>query len=329
MVVFTASLVATARELRDFLGSITPRCTLYVDIDGENLSRYGSISLITILVHQLQEIHIIDVLSLGYVAFTTVSDSGTTLKSVLEDPTITKCFWDVRNDADALWSHFEVSLAGVMDIQLLENASRQTGHDKEFLCERDKAIRMDLSPIVGLTNVSRDNSRPGSTWMPLRSKGDGDSTPICSRPLDKETVLACTRGVLHLRGLRDVYMRRISIAWLAKVRFESAKRVIEAQSVDYEPQSPMKIKGPWKARLGTVGIAPAMFERKTLDRSADGNPGRGLLKVSTLETTNKDVHNAEKKRSRLFRWKDAATYQQPPPPKYQDIDNTSTADWWD
>lgn len=317
MVVFTASLVSTARELQDFLGSITPRCTLYIDLEGENLSRYGSISLITVLVHQFQEIHIIDVLSLGYVAFTTTAESGTTLKSVLEDPTITKCFWDVRNDADALWAHYEVNLAGVMDIQLLENASRQTGHDKEFLCERDKAIHMDLSPIVGLTNVSRD-TRPESTWTPMQ-RNTNRGTPISARPLDKETVLSCTRGVLHLRGLRDVYMRRISIAWLAKVRYESAQRVIEAQSDDYEPQSPRKIKGPWKARLGAVGIAPAMLERKTLDRSSD----KGLLKVSTLETIKEP--RLEKKRSRLLRWKDLATHH---PPKYQEVDNTA-GDWWD
>ena len=35
-------------------------------------------------------------------SFTTASDDGKTLKSILEDPDIPKCLWDVLNDVDAL-----------------------------------------------------------------------------------------------------------------------------------------------------------------------------------------------------------------------------------
>lgn len=75
---------------------------------------------------------LIDVLALGKEAFATASNNGKTLKSILEDPNIPKCAWDVRNDADALWALYDVGLASVIDIQLLENASRVG--DKTYIC---------------------------------------------------------------------------------------------------------------------------------------------------------------------------------------------------
>ncbi|KAL2060851.1 hypothetical protein VTL71DRAFT_8903 [Oculimacula yallundae] len=47
-----------------------------------------------------------------------------TLKEILECPDITKIFFDVRNDADALFAHFGIHLRGTLDLQLLENYQR-------------------------------------------------------------------------------------------------------------------------------------------------------------------------------------------------------------
>lgn len=327
MSIFTSSLISTPRELREFLSSIPPRSTLYVDLEGDSLCRRGTVSLVTILVHQLQEIHIIDILSLGYAAFTTISDSGQTLKAILEDVSMTKCFWDVRNDADALWAQYEVNLAGVIDIQLLENASRQTGRDKEYLAGRDTAITNDLNPNIGINNVDRKH-RPGSFWLPLQcyvAEGDDmrDFPPILRRPLDKEIILACTRGVLHLRGLRDVYMKRISIAWLGKVRQESAKRVAESHAEDYEPQSPLEAKGPWKARIGTVGMEPMMLEKKFQVYEAENN--MQATRLSNVGMMDVQEQKMEKKRSRLLPWKGFASYRSS---KVKAIEAAS-GDWWD
>ena len=57
---------------------------------------------------------LIDVHVLGDQAFTIASSEDTALKSTLEDPNICKYIWDVRNDANALWFHYGVSLAGIM-----------------------------------------------------------------------------------------------------------------------------------------------------------------------------------------------------------------------
>jgi hypothetical protein len=68
--------------------SILPSSTLYLDLEGNRLSRHGTISLITILIHPQRVVRLIDVLVLGKPAFTTASNNGKTLKSILEDPDI-------------------------------------------------------------------------------------------------------------------------------------------------------------------------------------------------------------------------------------------------
>lgn len=306
MVVFSASLVSSTSELREFLASVPPHCTLYLDLEREDTRREGSISLITILVHPLHEVHIIDVLSLGYRAFTTTCETGADLASLLGDAGVTKCVWDVSNTAHALWADYEISIAGAMDIQLLENASRRAGHDKAFLCERDRAIRYDLQHH----HHHHHHNHGGSKWMPLPG-GPRDSA---ARPLQSDTLLDCTRGVLHLQALRDVYMRRISIAWLAKVRDESAHRVALARDAgEYEPRSlhAAANKGPWTARLGAAAST-------AVSGRADE---KGLIRVTTLELGAREV---EKKRSRLLRLKDSLSAC-----RHTGIQTGACDDWWD
>jgi hypothetical protein len=134
----TPTLISSVPELQAFLSSIPPSSTLFLDLEGISLSRHGTISLITILIHPQRVVRLIDVLALGKLAFTTASNDGNTLKAIFEDPDISKCLWDVRNDADALWALYHVGLAGVTDIQLLENAS-STG-DKTYVRGLDKSV---------------------------------------------------------------------------------------------------------------------------------------------------------------------------------------------
>jgi exonuclease 3'-5' domain-containing protein 1 len=231
----TPTLISSVAELEAFLSTIPPSSTLYLDLEGNSLSRHGTISLITILIHPQKVVRLIDVLVLGKSAFTTASNSGKTLKSIFEDPDIPKCLWDVRNDADALWALYHVSLAGVTDIQLLENASR-TG-DKTYVRGLDKSVQFDLK--LGFMELNR--------W--IRTKKEVVSlmaaNVFASRPMDAKTVQYCANDVLHLPDLHALYLKRIQGDWLARAKQESERRVAEAHSPGYEPQSPSKKLGPW------------------------------------------------------------------------------------
>jgi len=94
--------IEAAREELDAT-KINPHTPLlYVDIEGDDLCRYGSVSLIQMHIPTIKMTFIIDVFVLGADVFTTSIEPSITLKSVLESEDIIKCFFDVRNDSDAL-----------------------------------------------------------------------------------------------------------------------------------------------------------------------------------------------------------------------------------
>ena len=136
------TLLSSLPDLHDFLSSIPQSSTLYLDLEGTKLSRNGTLSIITILVHPTQAACLIDVQTLGNSAFITAGSNGKTLKVLLEDSRTSKCLWDVRNDADALWAHHQIRLAGVTDLQLLENASR--AGDKTYVRGLDLCVEKNL-----------------------------------------------------------------------------------------------------------------------------------------------------------------------------------------
>jgi exonuclease 3'-5' domain-containing protein 1 len=101
-----SALIGNVPELRKFLSALSKSSALYLDIEGLNLSRHGTISIISILLHPSNKVQLIDVSALGSLAFSTESEDGKTLRSILEDHSVRKYIWDVRNDANALWFHY-------------------------------------------------------------------------------------------------------------------------------------------------------------------------------------------------------------------------------
>lgn len=98
----STSLISSVPDLQAFVATITTRSTLYVDLEGHKLSRNGTLAIVTLLLHPQRVVKVIDVTTMKETAFTTQAGNGESLKSILENPAISKGFWDVRNDADAL-----------------------------------------------------------------------------------------------------------------------------------------------------------------------------------------------------------------------------------
>jgi exonuclease 3'-5' domain-containing protein 1 len=236
-----AALVSSLPDLQAFLTSIPPSgtCTLCLDLEGRNLGRDGTLLLMTVLVHPSRATYIVDVQTLGDDAFTTPCDNGTTLKAILEEAYVPKYLWDVRNDADVLWSHHHVRLAGVIDVQLLENASRFG--DKTYLHGLDRSVERDLGldfmEVQRWAKVKRDMKALMSTDI------------FAHRPLDEKTMEYCANDVVYLPALHDLYNKRITNEWLEKAMDESARRVVEACGPAYEPRSEKKKFGPWGSGL--------------------------------------------------------------------------------
>jgi hypothetical protein len=130
---------------------------LSVDLEGYHLSRHGTISLVQIFVHATNVVYLVHVAVLDAAAFSTpvTVPSGIfkgmplTLKTVLESSAVTKLFWDCRGDSDALYHLYGVKLAGVIDVQLWDVATRGSSKERARVKSLSHAftqrMRRDLS----------------------------------------------------------------------------------------------------------------------------------------------------------------------------------------
>jgi exonuclease 3'-5' domain-containing protein 1 len=89
----------------------------------------------------------------------TPAKSGETLRGILESISIPTVFFDVCNDSDALFSHFQVNFAGILDIQLMELATRR--FSRRCVNGLTKCIERDLP--LGLAEVK--------VWKEIKEKG--------------------------------------------------------------------------------------------------------------------------------------------------------------
>ncbi|KAH9896369.1 ribonuclease H-like domain-containing protein [Xylariomycetidae sp. FL2044] len=256
-------LVSSLPDLRVFLSSTPPSSKLYLDLEGNKLSRNGTISIITILAHATQTTSLIDVQVLGKSAFTTPDADGKTLKSILEDPNTPKYLWDLRNDADALWAHYQVRLAGVTDVQLLENAARPG--DKTYLRGLETCVTKDLNLKFMASH------RWTKTKREIRALMSQDI--FSRRPMDVKTMQYCANDVAVLPDLHILYMKRLDSQWKEKVATESTRRVDQACAPAYEPQSEAKKLGPWGTgsdkKVVTLDEMMEMWEQEREDALAE------------------------------------------------------------
>lgn len=240
------------------LGDTKSQPVVYIDLEGINLSRNGSISIISIYIDRRRFTYLVDVHTLGSTAFTTAAPDGSTLKSLLESPGITKVFFDVRNDSDALHHHYGVRLEGVEDVQLMENASRRGW--RTYLKGLERCIAEAVPTSAEEKKRWKEVKEAGvKLFAPERG---GSYEVFNARPLSAEIVQYCVNDVRFLPQLRTNYWDRLSEVWREKVKDETKNRVLLSQSKAYQPDSKDNMFGPWEApdsRPGTESTkgAPA------------------------------------------------------------------------
>lgn len=199
---------------------------LYFDLEGAPLSRDGTISLIAVYVHSKQHVYLIDVHTLQSTAFDTATPDGTTLRAILQSPAITKVFFDIRKDAEALHAHFDIALRGIEDVQLMENALR-SDRERRFLNGLDRCIELDAGATPAEMRAWREIKRKGlGIFQP---KLGGSYGSFEARPLDPDLLAYCINDVVFLPDLRQAYLRRLNGMWRARVVLAAERRVLKAQ----------------------------------------------------------------------------------------------------
>ncbi|EFZ03868.1 DnaQ-like (or DEDD) 3'-5' exonuclease superfamily protein [Metarhizium robertsii] len=237
-------LIDTAGAISELMNNIEdlPKepPSLYFDIEGDNLSRHGTIAILQLYVMPINATYLIDVYTLGDKCFSTPGGNGRTLKDILEFSSIPKVFFDVRNDSDALHGHFKIKLAGIQDLQLMELATRS--FSKRCVNGLSKCIERDGSFTIDEKLV----------WMETKKKGlllfapeEGGSYDIFKqRPLPKDIVLYCAQDVQILPRLWSYYNRKLSKKWRTKMLDASKERVALSQSPSYNGKGPHMALSP-------------------------------------------------------------------------------------
>jgi exonuclease 3'-5' domain-containing protein 1 len=210
-----AQMIDSPSALKAFIGGLPgldgPVPSLYIDLEGNNLSRKGTLSLVTILVEPRHTVHLIDVTGLGKQAFqvTGPSPDERTLKSILESQDIVKVFFDIRNDSDALFGLFGVRVAGIEDVQLMELASRN--FSKRFINGLAKCIERDSTlPYAEKREWKASKERGHKLFDP--NLGGGYAV-FDERPLSTEINKYCVQDVIHMPVLRELYRAKLCDVW--------------------------------------------------------------------------------------------------------------------
>jgi exonuclease 3'-5' domain-containing protein 1 len=233
-------MIDNATALKAFIDGLDKDSILYVDLEGNNLSRHGTLSLITVLVGSRHTVHLVDVTTLGKEAFSVSGTNEKTLQQILESRDIIKVFYDIRNDSDALFSLFGVRVGGIEDLQLMELGGRRGS--KRLIKGLAKAIDQDAQ-------LSAADSK---AWKEVKDAGrklfapelGGSFEVFDQRPLSAEVLKYSVQDVLYMPALRKNYLDQLSPVWKAKVEEEAAGRIALSQSATFNGKGRHMAEGP-------------------------------------------------------------------------------------
>ena len=252
------TVVNTVFRLRKMLDDITRVCNshrpaLFLDSDGRRLCRTGPLTILEVHVDVPNQSHtyVVHVHILEHSSFSTFSTNGQyTLRKVLENPAIPKAFFDVRMDADALYAQYDITLAGIIDLQLMElsaRAKRDGGSDGRL---HSLATCVDHDSGLDPEKVARFESikaRGKALWDPALG---GRYDVFESRPLSPDILAYCEASVLAMPRLFKEYNSRLdSKMYLTERHDFHARRIVEASRnrvlVAHGPPRQASSKGPW------------------------------------------------------------------------------------
>ncbi|KAJ4146943.1 hypothetical protein LMH87_001497 [Akanthomyces muscarius] len=234
----TASVLSGVLDILHGLPTVPP--SIFIDLEGENLSRHGTISILQIHVLPLKRTYLIDLYTLDETAFSVTGARGQTLKQILESSKIPKVIFDVRNDSDALYKHFNIRLAGMQDLQLMEVATRSFG--RKHVNGLAKCIERDASLSAAERQRWKDCKETGiRLFAPERG---GSYKVFNHRPMSKEILQYCVQDVHFMPRLWAYYNGKMTPQWHQRAEIESKERVKLSQSPSYVSHGPHKALAP-------------------------------------------------------------------------------------
>jgi exonuclease 3'-5' domain-containing protein 1 len=214
--------------------------SLFVDLEGVNLSRNGTISILQIFILPRHHTYLVDIHTLKETAFTHQTVLGRTLKDILESSSIQKVFFNVRNDSDALYSHFGIKLAAVQDLQLMELATRS--FPKRRVNGLAKCIEHDAPMNIAERRAWNAAKEKGKDLFAPERGGTYEVFNI--RPLPEEIMQYCVQDAQFLPKLWEKYNRKLNWSWEKRIEKEVENRITLSQSPTFNGKGPHMALAP-------------------------------------------------------------------------------------
>lgn len=203
------TVIDSEESLIPLLDSITSLAveppSLYINLEGIAVGRNGSISILSLYIAPTKETYLIDIHSLQETAFSTTTASGNSLKNILESPTIPKVVFDIRNDSDALFNRFQISVDGIKVLHLMEIAARNGSWGLDSTPSLTECIEKDRSRQISIKERTEwRKAKEDGYWVIAPEKG-GRFEVLNERPIKPEIIKYCQMDVLMFRSLYDIY----------------------------------------------------------------------------------------------------------------------------
>jgi exonuclease 3'-5' domain-containing protein 1 len=207
----TIVLVDNMKELREFLKNVANlkrykkwnqqalAIEWFIDLEGYPHGWHGNLGLVQTTFASLPGVsYLLDPIALSDELFTTTGpDKFFTLKDYLEDPEIPKGLWDCREDNRAFVGQRKIQMKGVIDMQLMELATRHAG-GRGFV----KGLYNATSDLR-LTNAER------YAWQQKKKAGGSFEGTWTKRPLPEMLIDYAAGDTIYLPHLYAVYLEKL------------------------------------------------------------------------------------------------------------------------
>ncbi|EEH33503.1 hypothetical protein PAAG_04553 [Paracoccidioides lutzii Pb01] len=252
----TSSIIDNSSSLIKLIDTIdtlpTSPPSLYIDLEGISLSREGRISILQLFNHPKNHLYLVDIHVLGHEAFTTAAANGKSLRTILESPDVPKVFFDVRNDSNAFFFHFDIRLQGVEDIQLMENASRPGFLSrKRFVSGLARCVEHDAPISLSEKRLWKEHKERRVRLFNPDCGGSYET--LNARPLPQAILDYGVCDLTFLPLLRTVYWSKLSPEWKALVDVATKERLRVSQTLTYQRQTRDKVLSPWQVPINENG----------------------------------------------------------------------------
>ncbi|EPE27505.1 Ribonuclease H-like protein [Glarea lozoyensis ATCC 20868] len=236
--------------LSEIRASDNPELALDCESSG-CLNRNGNITHLTMTVKSMDHTWVLCKNGIPDNYFDIANDEGVTLRSILENQDIIQLWFDVRGDSDAIHGLYNIRLGNVIDIQLMELATRYADNHQKIV---------GLGKAVGQSGHNFMSQLALNKWLWAKREGGshlGSSNyqTLNQHPLPLLEKMYVAGDTHVLFGLHDVYIARYPIIQSAYgtvgkevdlaeiVKTQSMLRVHQSESPGHERGEGFEMQG--------------------------------------------------------------------------------------